>query len=107
MLEVTIQWGVKDLDRSDVSLWDSSTLGSLIWDDTFTLSPAENQQALLDLCEDLRDNFDRVKDKRVTCWAWDFDQFLQQNVGSEKKLPIEDEAEFEKLLSQFLLTPTG
>jgi len=35
-------WGVKDLDRSDVGLWDPEDLGELVWDEGFTVSPEEN-----------------------------------------------------------------
>ena len=53
---VKMSWGVKDLDREEVDLWDPSKMGKLIWDETFTVIPESNQQALLDLCTDLRDN---------------------------------------------------
>lgn len=52
---VKINWGIKDLDRSDVGLWDSKNLGKLIWDDEFTISPPPNQVALMDFCTELRD----------------------------------------------------
>ena len=39
---VQIVWGVSDLDRSEVSLWDPEDRGSLIWDKDFTIEPVEN-----------------------------------------------------------------
>ena len=39
---VNLHWGVKDLDREEVGLWDSTNLGTLEWDDTFTVSPIRN-----------------------------------------------------------------
>ena len=36
---VSIVWGVKDLDRSEVGLWDPEVLGELVWDDQFDVSP--------------------------------------------------------------------
>jgi len=39
---VSIVWGVKDLDRSSVGLWDPASLGNLVWDNKFTIEPAEN-----------------------------------------------------------------
>ena len=71
-------WGVKDLDRSRVKAWDADYTGELIWDDTLTVTPVENQQALLQLCEDLRrtDN-DLVKGSYVNCWISDLDQFIR------------------------------
>lgn len=40
---VSIVWGVKDLDRSNVGLWDPTELGELVWDDDFDIVPADNQ----------------------------------------------------------------
>lgn len=40
---VSIVWGVKGLDRSDVGLWDPDDLGRLEWDESFTIAPAKNQ----------------------------------------------------------------
>ena len=57
---VNLNWGIMGLDRSEVGLWDSSDMGKLIWDDTFTLLPPENQVALIDLCIYLRDDSDFV-----------------------------------------------
>ena len=54
--EVSIVWGVKDLDRSSVSLWNPDEMGELIWDEDFTIEPPENQQAILDLCKDLQND---------------------------------------------------
>ena len=40
---VSIIWGVKDLNRDDVGLWDPEVLGELVWDEEFTIAPADNQ----------------------------------------------------------------
>lgn len=75
---VNLNWGVKDLDRSNVGSWEPSEMGEIIWDDDFTVVPAENQQALLDLCDDLlSDNNTLVSAKQVTCWVKDFDYFVK------------------------------
>ena len=39
---VSVVWGVKDLDRSEVGLWDPEDIGSLVWDDDFDIVPEEN-----------------------------------------------------------------
>ena len=39
---VNLNWGVKDLDRSNVGSWEPSEMGEIIWDDDFTVVPAEN-----------------------------------------------------------------
>ena len=42
-LSVQITWGVAELDRSNVAKWDAADLGTLIWDEDFTVAPAINQ----------------------------------------------------------------
>lgn len=39
---VNIVWGIESLDRSDVSVWDPDSLGELVWDENFTVSPEAN-----------------------------------------------------------------
>ena len=41
-LSVQVTWGIKDLDRSQIKEWDAADMGILVWDDTFTVAPAEN-----------------------------------------------------------------
>ena len=74
---VSIVWGVKDLDRSEVGLWDPEVLGELVWDDQFDVSPEENQKSVMKLCEDLRDDHELVKDNEVICWIQDMDIWLR------------------------------
>lgn len=57
-LSIDVFWGVKDLDKEGKSKWnrkwDPAFIGEVIFDDTFDLSPEENQKSLLDLCADLK-----------------------------------------------------
>ena len=39
---VSIVWGVKDLDRSNVALWDANDMGELVWDNSFDIAPEAN-----------------------------------------------------------------
>ena len=41
-LVVRFNWGIKDLDRSDVGLWDPDIIGDIIWDENFTVAPRAN-----------------------------------------------------------------
>ena len=50
-LSVSITWGVKGVDRSDIGRWDASDMGVLEWDHEFTVAPAANQIALLQFCD--------------------------------------------------------
>ena len=99
---VNLNWGVKDLDRSSVGLWDGAEIGSIVWDDEFTVAPAENQQALMDLCVDLRDQSALVKENFVKCWILDMDDFVRKDSRSLKQLPLTDEGEFNAYLKMFV-----
>ena len=39
---VKVSWGVLGLNRDEVGLWDPSKMGEIIWDEDFTVLPAEN-----------------------------------------------------------------
>ena len=39
---VNMVWGVKGLNRDDVSMWDPESLGELVWDKDFTMEPVAN-----------------------------------------------------------------
>ena len=42
-LSVQVTWGIEKLDRSKVGNWDAEDVGEIIWDQTFTVAPPENQ----------------------------------------------------------------
>lgn len=105
---VNINWGVKDLDRSDVGSWDSEYAGNLIWDDEFEVTSPESQKAFLDFCTELRDESDLVIDNDVTCWILDLDDFVKEDSNQTEKLPISDKDRFEDYLMRFISeTETG
>ena len=101
-LVVRLNWGVKGLDRSDVGAWDPKDMGELIWDEDFNVAPKANQQNLIDLCIDLRDNNEFVKDNEVRCWILDMNEWLKQSYDIE--LPLDDEEQFNSLLLEFAFT---
>ena len=101
-LNVVFHWGIKDLDRSEVKAWDARSAGSLIWDEEFTITPPENQQALLDLCQELRETDRLVKDESVTCWIEEMDRFVTKVSEGTIQLPIEDETLFLNMLQRFI-----
>jgi len=77
-LNVRIHWGIEGLDREGVSMWNVTDTGKLIWNNDFDMTPPENQQALLDLCADLRTRDDLVQRKSVTCWIEEFKRFVEE-----------------------------
>ena len=98
---VSMVWGIKDLDRSEVGLWDPNELGELVWDDEFDISPVDNQQSLMDLCAELSDDHALVKDDDVKCWINDMDLFVREDSNGERELPLENQMEFYMYLKQF------
>jgi len=50
-LQIQLTWGIKKLDRSQVGAWDAKDLGIIKWDEDFTVTPSENQLALLEFCD--------------------------------------------------------
>ena len=107
---VSLNWGIKDLDRSDVGMWDATDLGKLVWDDTFTVAPARNQKALIDMCIYLRDSSPIVRNSQVTCWILDMEEYVNSsgtNCAAGKKMPLESEADFYNCLLAFATTEEG
>lgn len=102
---VKINWGIKDLDRSSVGLWDSKNVGKLIWDEEFTVSPKRNQMALIDFCEELRDRSPLVQNHFIQCWILDMDEYLKAKYRIS--LPISDEIVFNNLLLEFSQSVKG
>jgi len=54
-LAIDIYWGVKDINKDDVSMWDSVYIGEAIMDEEFSLESVEAQQSLLDFCSSLKE----------------------------------------------------
>ena len=46
-LQISITWGILEMDRSNVDPWDPKDVGKLVWDENFTIAPPDNQVALL------------------------------------------------------------
>jgi len=65
-------------------------MGELIWDDEFSLAPAEAQQFLLQVCNDLEEG-DLASDGTVVCWIETFKADME---ALGKQFPIQDEQEF-------------
>lgn len=53
-IKVTIFWGVKELIKDDVGLWDATDMGKVVMDDKFTLSTVDAQNDILKFCDDLQ-----------------------------------------------------
>jgi predicted RND superfamily exporter protein len=78
-------WGVKNVDRTSADKWDPFSLGEVIWDPNFDLSPMANQVKLKAICADLRTK-EFVFDGNVECWVDDFETWLTAK-GKSYPLP--------------------
>ena len=101
-LNVVIHWGISGLDRSVVKAWDASSSGKLIWDEDFTILPAANQQALLDLCQSLRQNSTIVYEERVTCWIEEMKRYVEESTDGNMTMPIDDDKQFLQMFKEFI-----
>lgn len=108
-IRVSINWGIKGLDRADTTAWDPEARGKLIWDDTFNIAPSRNQEVLIDFCKELRDSNTLVKNNLVTCWILDMQEYVNggASCANGNKMPLADEATFKKCLKDFLKTEVG
>ena len=77
-MSITMFWGVDGVDKQEVNQWDPEDLGTIIWDNSFDLSPSGNQQAFYDLCQDLRTQ-SFVRDGLADCWIEDFKLWLESS----------------------------
>ena len=93
-LQIQITWGIKGMDRSKVGAWDAFDVGELQWDEDFTVSPVENQIALMKFCDYLVNESDVVSDKIVNCWIKNMDIFVRKETQNQVSIPIENEEEF-------------
>lgn len=96
---VSLLYGVKSIDRSGISKWDSKNIGELIYDDQFDLAPEANQLRIVEICNALKSS-EIVDNAQVTCWVEDFLNLM--NGGNA--VP---EASFNSTLVAFLQTSVG
>lgn len=41
-MDVFIYWGVKSIDKSEVSMWDTNYIGKVVWDENFKFESKES-----------------------------------------------------------------
>ena len=64
---------------------------------------------MIDFCKELRDSNTLVKNNLVTCWILDMQEYVDAGAScaSGNKMPLGDEATFNKCLKDFLKTEDG
>ena len=100
-MDIFIFWGVKDIDKSDVSMWDTNYIGEVVWDKQFKFESKEAQQSLIDLCADLRSTKTEhiVFNNEVTsCWIEQFEEWYRHvnDVPEDTKVMPMEPREFTK-----------
>ena len=101
-MNVSFVWGVEDIDKSHVGSWDSADLGKIKWDSKFTVSPAGNQLALINLCDWLETESQLVKNGQVYCWIKHLNKFISDDSQGELELPLDDPELFNEYLARFV-----
>ena len=76
-LEVKLFWGVKEIDKSKTSIWDSGYIGEPVMEEKFDLSSAVAQKSLLEFCDKLP-NLEFVENNKASCWTTEFRKYLKK-----------------------------
>ena len=97
-VKVSLFWGVDGLDRSQLSRWDDSNLGELVWDPSFSVSSPEAQEFIIALCDELKRDEGNVNEADnengggvVSCFMEGFRDWL---VANGKSFPVQNEYQF-------------
>ena len=93
-------FGVSGLDRSGISRWDTTNLGTVQLNADFDLSAPANQKALLAFCDSLNQT-QLILPSTLQCWISDFSRWLPLK---NQTFPVAQPL-FMLMLAQFLNTP--
>jgi len=99
MTQISLFAGVKGINRTGSSMWDSVFVGEAEMDDKFDPYPKESQQFLKDMCSDLK-KLDVITKDSVVCWIDVFEAWVNEK---EKTLPL-PEKDFSDLLLEWVST---
>mmetsp|Transcript_26054 Transcript_26054/g.29829 ORF Transcript_26054/g.29829 Transcript_26054/m.29829 type:complete len:983 (+) Transcript_26054:77-3025(+) len=100
-----IIWGLDGVSRDGVDRWDPKDRGELEWDNSFDMSPPENQQKMSEFCDYLKtiQDSELVQDAdSVTCFLDSFKSYL-----TSKGIPFPvPQTEFLSRLQEYINNPT-
>ena len=77
MEPISFWWGAESIDLKNRNYWDIEQLGDVIMDSNFSMSKPEEQQFILQFCEDLRSvEGSFIVKGSADCWFKDFKLYL-------------------------------
>lgn len=97
-------WGIKGVDRSGADKFNAKSLGSVEWDDSFSLESPEAQNAVKSVCNQAPENedLDIIPAKKPSCFIFDFETWLVDVKNITYSLEGD---EFTEMLKEFRSTP--
>lgn len=105
-INIHVYWGVKDIDKSDASMWDAHYIGEVLWDDSFDLYPKDAQMSLVNFCQELRSEKAShiVLDSKASCWIDTFENWykLKNKIKSDKSIWPLEPTQFKTELNEFV-----
>ena len=75
--EVSLFWGVKELNSTLTDIWDSSMIGTPVFDRKFNPANRNAQRYFKEVCRDL-DKEDFVVNFTMRCWINDFEDYVEK-----------------------------
>lgn len=111
LVQTTITFGIKGVDRSGTVRWDPHEYGSVVWDNDFSINSTDAQEFLYTLCQDTKNSSMVYAPHLVTCPMDDFYDYLTSN-DTNLTFPYEpsaasDYASFESVWNDFLASDYG
>jgi hypothetical protein len=72
--EIAVFVGVKGIDRTGDSMWESNFVGEAILDDDFSPYSEESQRFIMEMCEQMKNPINNgfIVNGSVDCWLEDF-----------------------------------
>uniref|UniRef100_A0A7S0ZFC8 SSD domain-containing protein n=1 Tax=Timspurckia oligopyrenoides TaxID=708627 RepID=A0A7S0ZFC8_9RHOD len=104
-LTVDVTYGVSGIDRSSRDIYKPEEIGTVIWDTTFSLLPAANQEAVLNVCQTLAADPELVvqQSNAAQCWILDFVDYMSNiKVGTPGLISYETEEQLVADVEEFL-----
>ena len=111
LLPLHITFGLEGVDRSDVSRFEGTYYGDIIWDTDFSMSPTESQEYLWSVCQDLQNSsmvYGAPNSENVICPIEDFKGYLQSiNESFPYEADDDDDLSFGEMWYAFLESDEG
>jgi len=102
--EVSLVWGVKELNTTGIDIWDSDVIGTPIFDRKFNPANRQAQRYFKEVCRDLvKEDF--VVKGSLRCWINDFEDHVKNKL--KKTFPVASEKSFVSYLDKWSQSGIG